>query len=104
MVLLPLALFWVITEGEHTLNDARIKIYDRTVSRRARSYALWPTTFTRCSGKASLAKDVQEVDNARTIMEYRLLMGSHTSGRLLVMQLALEVTPCRVQQESSNRR
>jgi len=45
MVLLPVALFWVITEGEHTSNDARIKICDRTVSRRARSYALWLTTI-----------------------------------------------------------
>jgi len=47
---------------------------------------------------------VQDVDNARTIIVYKLVAGSHASGCFLVMQLSLEVASCRVQQESPNRR
>lgn len=48
--------------------------------------------------------DVQSVDNTRTIVGYRPVMGRHAIGRLMVTHLALEEMPCRMQQESANRR
>jgi hypothetical protein len=38
------------------------------------------------------------------ILGYRLVVGRHASGRLLVTQPALEGMLCRVQQESPNQR